>query len=234
MSRKYRGSMSDQLTWAHTALNNALQSPEVLAALSKYGYDEAKIQQGLALYETALAQHAAHDQAAGKKLAATQVYNDAWRIAHSEHYAVHRHLARLVLKDDPERYHALRLDETRPTNFTDWLDQAIVFYTNALDDPGIVEALTAFDVTAEALQGSYDVVLEAGALKDAQQRRIAEARDATVERNQARDALHTWMNHFRQVARRALAKERHHLDAIQLGSVANVRTEPTSVIIQPS
>ena len=53
MSKFYEYANLDEfLSWSKVAIDNAIQSPEILAALSIYGYDEVSLQEGSDLRET--------------------------------------------------------------------------------------------------------------------------------------------------------------------------------------
>jgi predicted metal-dependent phosphotriesterase family hydrolase len=70
--------------------------PGILAALSAFGYDQARLDEGVALLNEAWARHAAQKQAYGAQYAATQALRQA-RQAANELYRIHRRLTSLVL-----------------------------------------------------------------------------------------------------------------------------------------
>ena len=207
------------LSWARLALNNAIATPEVLAALSQYNYDEARLQEGIVLLGSALDLHAEQKDSYGKQYAATQALHQAWKMTDQPYYAVHRRLARHALKHDQRRKHALTLTVRKRTSFRKWLDQASVFYSNALDDPEIITAFEGFNITHDNLIEAQTALAHVEALKMDQDREMGNARQATRDRDAVFKELDTWLNTFREVARIALSNQPERLEALELGPI---------------
>ena len=53
MSNKRKRSIADRLNKAQVAINNTLADTEILNRATEYGFDETKMQAGLALFQTA-------------------------------------------------------------------------------------------------------------------------------------------------------------------------------------
>ena len=228
MQKLYSGSRGKRLSWARLALNNALQTPEILAALSTYGFNETQIQAGIALLEAAEAGQAAQKQAYGRQYNATQAFHTAWREANNERYTRHRQLARLPGVLDAEQLHALRLDEHKPQNIWEWLVQARTFYTNALADEDILSVLSRFQVTSEVLEDSLAQVNAVATLKEAQERAKSEAQVATQDQDTAFRLLDGWLSQFRRIARLALADDPQRLESLLLGAAPATTEDDTS------
>jgi hypothetical protein len=211
--------VDELFTRAQVTLDMARQTPEILARLSIYGYDEAHLQQGLTLLETARSLHATQKRQYGEQYAATEALMQAWRTA-DERYLAHRRLARLALRQDPQRQHALGLDQPKKGSFSGWLGQALVFYTNTLGDPEVINALARFNVTQADLEQGQALVQQVADLNSVQEREKYEAQAATRERDAALDALGVWLAELREVARIALADVPQQLEALQFGVVA--------------
>ncbi len=62
---------------AGLAINNALKTPDILAAVSRYGYDEARLKSGLALYQEVGDLTARQQVAYGEQHVATQAFKTA-------------------------------------------------------------------------------------------------------------------------------------------------------------
>jgi hypothetical protein len=210
--------LDDFLSSTRVTFNNAVQ-PDVLPALSIFGYDEARIQEGVALLETAVAREADQKRLYGKQYAATEALKQAWREADELYYSVHRRLARLALKNDRERRHALGLSERQKQTFLGRLQQATDFYARVLEDPVALEALAQFNVTRQHLEQGQAKVKEVETLKSIQEQVKSAAQAATQERDAVLDALSEWLSTFREVARMALASMPQHLESLQLGTI---------------
>ena len=66
---------------AGLALKNAMNNEELLVPLSNYGYNREKLQEGLALYETAQRLHAEQVSAYGDQFTATDKVKAKWQQA---------------------------------------------------------------------------------------------------------------------------------------------------------
>jgi hypothetical protein len=212
--------MNDFVSDAHVALNNALHTPTILAALSRFGFDEARLQEGLVLLDEARARRTAQEQAYDKQYQATKALYDLRKQVDAQHYAVHRRLARLALKNQPERWRALRLSERKQSTLPAWADQTTAFYTHSLADPGILETFAEFNITQQDLEQALALVQQVSELKTVQEREKSAAQQATQARDNAFNALSELLIRFREVARIALADTPQLLESLQLGPVA--------------
>lgn len=203
---------------ATTILANAQQQASIAAALALLGYDEAAIQEGVALLNAARDLYDAQIKEYGEQHAATQEFNTVWGEA-DKAYAAHRKLAKLAFKTDPQRQTDLHLNDRKPEAFSTWYEQARHFYTAVLADTEAQTQLARFRVTLEALQAAQAQVEQTLALKTAQEKEKGEAQDATQQRDAAIVALDEWLADFKVVARIALEDQPQLLEALGLGVI---------------
>jgi len=195
-----------RLLAAQVAIDTVMADPSLLAIMAEYGYDAARMQEGRALREQALALEAQQRAALGERFAAT----DARATAHARaHAAYMRHLAvaRVALRGDRGAAQKLDLATSRKRAQAGWLIQAQQFYTNALADGAIAQRLAAYGLTREQLAEALRTVVAVAAALVAQQATADTARARTKERDAALAALDRWMRDFRDIARVALADQ---------------------------
>ncbi len=212
-------SMDQFLSQARLAIHNARHTPDILAALSAFGYDEARLQEGAALLAEAESLHARQVKEYGEQYQATAALNQARQAAEGR-YNTHRRLARIALKGEPERQKAIKLQESRKRSLSGWLQQASVFYANTLGDAEVLAGLARFNVTQADLEAAQAAVQQVADLDAAQEREKSEAQRATKERDAALDALGDWLADMKEVARIALADDAQMLEALQFDVVA--------------
>ena len=111
---------------------------------------------------------------------------------------------------------ALELSGPKKQSISGWLRQALVFYSNVLQDTEAQTALAYFNITVEALTAGKAAVEAVGALNTVQEKEKSEARQATQNRDEALDALDSWLHKFYEVAKLALADTPQQLVALQL------------------
>ena len=195
-------SIADHLAEAKMALDNAVVSETILGYLSEYGYDMDRLAQGRALYERAAQLVLAQGDELGDQKNATESRDLAREHAHAE-YIKFVKLARKVVTKSGDRVR-LQLDGTRPVAFNDWAAHVGVFYTRALADPNMLQALAEFDITPAKLQAGQALLNEVVAAHEAQALHVGERQDSTAERDRALAELAAWLSKYRVAAEVAL------------------------------
>lgn len=206
---------TERLAHAELALNNAKNLPDILADLSLQGYNEAKLDEGLALLAAAQDAVRAQDREYGEQLDASDELTDEAKDARRL-YMRHVKLARVVLEDDRGLQEDLGLRGRRKRSLVGWLDQARNFYTSALAKPEILAKLDTIKITEPVLTDTLDVIEEV----EKQRRKAREEREdsqsATVEKDKALVKLDPWMGKFFKVARVVFEDEPQKLEALGL------------------
>ena len=208
-------SFSNFFAEAELLITNALEHPEIAAALDALGYDVAAIQEGQALFDVARALYDAQIREYGEQHAATQAFLAASQQA-DKAYAAHRRLAKVAFKSDPQRQTDLHLNDRKPQAFNPWYEQARHFYTALVSDTAAQTQLARFKITLEALSAAQAQVEPTMSLKTAQKQETGEAQEATQQRDAAIDALDEWLADFKVVACIALDDTPQLLEALNL------------------
>lgn len=196
-------SIDQQLASVHLALNNARSDPELSEALAVFGYDEARLDAGMALYTAAAEAQQQQVREYGEQYAASDAFRAALDTAQAE-YTRYVKVARIALKEDRGAYATLGLAGARKRTLAGWLAQARQFYTNAQASETVLAALGQFGVTQEKLTAGQAQVDEVESLSAAQKKETGEAQQATQARDAALEALDEWMGDFLAIARIAL------------------------------
>lgn len=192
-----------RLLLANTAISNALSDPEMIGLLTPYTYDETKLQEELSLYQEVEALHHSTFTERGEKIGATSDLHDRW----SESRGLLRDKiarARIALRGNTGAIRILKLDQPRAQRQADWIIQARQFYTAALGNQDILDALDTMNISQQDMQDGLDAV---NAFDEALRQRTKEsgdAQDAVHARNEALATLDQWMRDFRDISRVAL------------------------------
>jgi hypothetical protein len=207
------------LVRADVAIQNALNDPEILTALTVYGYDETALQAGAALVTEAETLHRAQQAEYADQYTATEALNAARDEAHAL-YTEHLTLARVAFRDDSEARNFLDLDGRRKRTFSGWLKQAETFYTHLLETPDVLAALQArFPLEQSVFEAGRAQIAALVELNRAQEKEKGEAQQATKTRDAALDALDAWLDDYRAVAEIALQDQPQKLEALQFGAI---------------
>jgi len=207
--------VEERLLVGRTAVENAKSDPVILAALTRYGYDAVRLDEGLGLVNGAEALHNTQKREYGEQFEATAAVKEAYETANRE-YGITLKLARVAFRTDVKAQQALALNGMRKRSIAGWLDQAVQFYTNLLADDALVAELSRFAYDAPRLEAEQTLVRQVAEAHAAQARETGEAQAATKARDAALDALDEWMYTFYEVAKAALEEDVQLLEKIGL------------------
>ncbi|HJZ49880.1 MAG TPA: hypothetical protein VKE41_22045 [Roseiflexaceae bacterium] len=209
-------SIEARLLAAKLAIEGVLGDANLLAIMAARGYSAARLAEGLALREQALALHQQQRTSLGAQLAATDARTASQAQAHSA-YMGHVAVARVALRDDRGAACALDLAAARKRTRAGWLAQAQQFYANLLAAQTLVASLEAYGVTREQLRETQQAVVAVETALVAQQTTKDAAQQATQARDAAMQALNRWMRDFVAIARVALASQPQLLEKLGVG-----------------
>ncbi len=218
MTTKPKQSIADRLAAARLAIEGAMTDPEIQAALSVFGYDQARIEKGLALYQETRSLNEAQMARYGDQYDATANMNSAFEIADSA-FAVSRRIARIAMKDNPKALGWLRLNESRKKSFAKWAVQAEAFYNNLLAEPALIAEMGRFGYDQSRLEAEVAQVRAAISADVTQEGAKGQAQEGTLMRDEELDALDEWMSDFKAIARIALTDNPQRLEKLGFGAV---------------
>lgn len=198
---------------ARTLLNNALNDPDILAHLKAYAYDETRIGEGLSLLGTTETLILAQKKEYGEQYEATQDLETSWNAA-DKAYMKTLKIARIVFQNNPKGAAALMLLGERLESLTGWLEQALAFYQNLINDPDMVSAMSKFGYTADKLKAESAMVSDVSLKSQAQIKEKGEAQQATQDRDSKMKELDKWISDFRAVVKIALSDEPQKLEKL--------------------
>jgi hypothetical protein len=202
-----------KLLFSQNAISNALNIPSIQQALAKYGYDQARLNNGLALYNEASRLNEFQKKEYGEQFEAT----DALHLAKAQagkRYMKHLKIARVVLKNNRNAGESMQLHGDRKDSLSGWISQAKVFYANALSNDSILANLAEFGLNRESLEPVQAAVLDVEQKYNAQLKEMGEAQQATKDRDTAFDLLQNWVSDFTQIARVALEEQPQYLEML--------------------
>lgn len=195
-----RKSETERLAQAELALNNAKNDADMLAALTPFGYDTAKLDAGLALHAAARQAVLDQDRERGEQFAATDAL-DTLRDATYDTYMQHVKLARVALADDRGAQADLGLLGPRERDLEGWIEQARNFYASIAAKPALLATLQTVGLTDVALNAASGEVEGVEAARRTAREEREEAQSATFAKDQAVRALDVYMGAFLKVGR---------------------------------
>lgn len=198
---------------ARVMIENALADEEVGRALISYGYHKEKLMAGKRLYDEAAALQNAQKKVYGERIAATAAFYNARKTA-NEQYMKTLKVARVAFKDDPKADQALMLRGDRKQSFSEWLEQAQVFYENILKDSDLMNAFSGYGYSPDRLRQEAALLKQAVIKSLAQKQKTGEAQEATALRDNKRDELARWISGLQAVVKVALQDDPQQLEKL--------------------
>ena len=195
--------ITDLLTRTRTGLTNARDTPDILAALTPFGYDEVRLNEGLGLVD------AAEAEAERQEREYADQYNASNRLeeeaaALRAMYVRHVKLARVAFPAGTEGHVALSLRGERAKGIDGLRAQARSFYRAIEASPDLQAALAPLTVDAAAVTAGLAQVEAVESARVAQQKETGEAQRATHTRDDAVAELRGFWTDFTRVAKIAL------------------------------
>jgi len=177
-----KNSLADFMQGAHTLIENAIASPELVAVLACYGYDAARLEEGRSLW--AIVDGLTKKQVAdyGRQYEATQSYEKAWTMAHAAYMKTLK-VSRVAFGDDASAVAALKLYGPRRLTIAGWMDQATTLYANLSVDQRFSASLTRFGYSAAKLDMEQALVEDLRLGIQAQVQKTGGAQSTTAARD---------------------------------------------------
>ena len=196
-------SIPELLMEANMAIENTLNDPEILAAVTEFGYDEAAVNAGKVLYDNTNQLQQQQLKEYGDQYSATSAFKTKLAEAKSSYMRFVK-IARIAFKNDYDVFQKLGLTGARKHSFSGWFAQVEQFYNNALSDPDVMAKFSKFGVTQEKLEQGKQLALETQASDVNKKKEIGEAQQATLTRDTSADALDDWLGDYKAIAKIAL------------------------------
>lgn len=207
--------IESRLLAARLALNNALDNPEILAELRRFGYGEERLEEGRSLLAEAEELVDRQKVEYGEQYEATAVFKEAQQMA-DEVYSLTLKVARVAFKGNQKARNALVLDGRRQRSISGWVGQARTFYNNLLDQPDLLERMATFGYDQGKLEEERARLERVANLNDRQESEKGEAQEASQKRDAALDALDEWLADFTEIAEVALVASPQRLEQLGL------------------
>jgi hypothetical protein len=202
-----------RLLFAYNAITNAMGNSVISQALARCGYDEERLQQGMDLYNKVQELNAAKEDEYGDQYAATDALVTS-RVEANKMYTKHLTFARIAFKNEPQIENSLMLKGARADSYSGWLQQANVFYTNALKKEKIITGFALMGITRKELEKGQAMVKEVEQNFSTKHQETTEAQDATRMRDRAFDELNEWVSDLITVSRIALDDKPEYMEML--------------------
>ena len=204
-----------RLVSSKEAIQTVIDDPELSEPLAGKGYPAEELAIGLDLQNTAVQLYQTRFVDFGTGVDSTKTLNDLLRTIRG-YVSTHRAAARRVFRNEPGLFEQLRLRGPLPGGRDQLLLQSRHFYTELASQPGALEKVAPFGLTADVVTARLQDVDALEEAMNAQQRRRAEAKTMTVRQNAAIAELDEWTIRFLGTVRLVFRKQQEQLDKLGL------------------
>lgn len=203
MSQRTKNTIAKILDQAQLAINNTLADPEIQALMTAYGYTPAKMRDGQALQQKAVAIVQAQSAASGAQQTSTQLAQNAETDARVSYQGLAR-VARAVFVRDRSQLVTLGLAGPTPKTIPAFLTAAYTLFDNVAGNAVIKATLAGYGYDDGRLQSERAKISGYDALHQANEAAKGTAQQATQEQVSYMQRLSDWLAQFIKIARVAL------------------------------
>lgn len=213
MPTKQKGSISEQLNAAQTAVMNTLADEEIQTLVAGNGYTAEKMNEGKALYDKAQNSVNAQIAASGAQYQSTAQLKIAEANAQDAYQALAK-VARAVFVRDSARLAALGLTGTMPRTTAGFITAGYAVFDNALNVAEIKSALNAYGYDEAKLQSERAKIAAYDSANQAQESAKGTAQQSTRDQDDALAAMNDWLAQYIKIAKVALRDKQQLLEKI--------------------
>jgi hypothetical protein len=201
-TRKVKVTFERKLFIIRTGITNALKPGLFHQYIEGYGYDETRLNEGMALVTNTDTARTAQKNAIALKVQKTREASNL-KYEADRIYLHFRVIGQEEFQDNLHLLDTLGLDDLRKMHFGEWREQTMRLYNN-IDTPGVLEGYAKHSITREDLEAGKQAVLDwEKAIADRNEAK-AEAEKATELKNKAFKELLKWWRGFVKVVDVAL------------------------------
>ncbi|WKS95667.1 hypothetical protein [Riemerella columbina] len=182
---------------------NLEEVQDLKTELADYGYDDAKIAEGKALFDHTQQLYDQNKQETAEEKEAYAQFSDAFSTL-KKAYSKHRKVAKVALMKKPELWKTLALDGSLSAAYLKAMQEIKTFYQQAQSHSEAKPLLEKFKINKEAVDTQVAQIEKVETLRAKYEKEKGENQNATQQKNKAFADLSDWVREFYAVAQIAL------------------------------
>ncbi len=205
---------TQQLLQDYGILFDNLKTQEIIKKeLAEYGYDDAEVAKGEALYNKAKQLYMLKIKEEQQQTTAYAVFTDKFEEL-IKVFCKDRKKAKIVYKDKLDVLTNLRIKDNIPRRMANTMDSINIFYETLNDDAALRAPLARLKFTDEVLAEHIALFQETQKAYSAYTEEKGETQDATKAKNKAIHELEEWVSEFFSIAKIALEDHPQLLESL--------------------
>lgn len=192
---------------------NLSKEGDLKTELAEYGYDDAKIAEGKALYDEARKTFDANIKEAREETSASLAFQEKYQNVQKK-YSTHRKKARIVFEDNEEALRQLKLKGSAARAIAAAMEEMRAFYQLLDTTPNLLTPLKQLKINEEDVKNQLQELPEVEKAYATYLQEKGESQQATRDKNKAFETLDKWVSKFHKVAKIALEDRPQLLEAL--------------------
>ncbi|MFK8267924.1 hypothetical protein [Capnocytophaga cynodegmi] len=192
---------------------NLSKEGDLKTELAEYGYDDAKIAEGKALYDEARKTFDANIKETREETSASLAFQEKYQNAQKK-YITHRKKARIVFEDNEEALRQLKLKGSAARAIAAAMEEMRAFYQLLDTTPNLLTPLKQLKINEEDVKNQLQELPEVEKAYATYLQEKGESQQATRDKNKAFETLDKWVSKFHKVAKIALEDRPQLLEAL--------------------
>ena len=192
---------------------NLSKEGDLKTELAEYGYDDAKIAEGKALYDEARKTFDANIKETREETSASLAFQEKYQNVQKK-YSTHRKKARIVFEDNEEALRQLKLKGSAARAIAAAMEEMRAFYQLLDTTPNLLTPLKQLKINEEDIKNQLQELPEVEKAYAIYLQEKGESQQATRDKNKAFETLDKWVSKFHKVAKIALEDRPQLLEAL--------------------
>ncbi|ATA72573.1 hypothetical protein CGC49_04230 [Capnocytophaga sp. H4358] len=192
---------------------NLSKEGDLKTELAEYGYDDAKIAEGKALYDEARKTFDANIKETREETSASLAFQEKYQNVQKK-YSTHRKKARIVFEDNEEALRQLKLKGSAARAIASAMEEMRAFYQLLDTTPNLLTPLKQLKINEEDIKNQLQELPEVEKAYATYLQEKGESQQATRDKNKAFETLDKWVSKFHKVAKIALEDRPQLLEAL--------------------
>ncbi|WP_392419993.1 hypothetical protein ACF3OE_11480 [Capnocytophaga canis] len=191
---------------------NLSKEGDLKTELAEYGYDDAKIAEGKALYDEARKTFDANIKETREETSASLAFQEKYQNVQKK-YSTHRKKARIVFEDNEEALRQLKLRGSAARAIAAAMEEMRAFYQLLDTTPNLLTPLKQLKINEQDVKNQLQELPEVEKAYATYLQEKGESQQATRDKNKAFETLDKWVSKFHKVAKIALEDRPQLLEA---------------------
>ncbi|GIM52900.1 hypothetical protein CAPN004_19300 [Capnocytophaga cynodegmi] len=192
---------------------NLSKEGDLKTELAEYGYDDAKIAEGKALYDEARKTFDANIKETREETSASLAFQEKYQNVQKK-YNTHRKKARIVFEDNEEALRQLKLKGSAARAIAAAMEEMRAFYQLLDTTPNLLTPLKQLKINEQDVKNQLQELPEVEKAYATYLQEKGESQQATRDKNKAFETLDKWVSKFHKVAKIALEDRPQLLEAL--------------------